>query len=156
MTEGVRKTVRLWLEAGRKIGFFLLLVAGSAAIGLIIAWPLWLFATTQREAYTIFALCCAVGGIVTAIVRAIVRNRKATRDPGRPGRTLLSVILAIVLVLVAVSGSYTGAVLLYRGLWNLAIPTLLVWVGLLWLLARARRALKPRKERPVPAENNSE
>ena len=156
MRDGLRRRLETGLEAVRKIGFFILLVAGSAAFGFAIAWPLWLFATSQRQAYTIFAFCLAGGGLAALAIRRFVRLRKSAHDPGKPRRTLLSVLLTILLTLVAVSGGYFAAVLIYRGLWILAVPAVVVWAGLLWAMAYARRASNRRKERRNPAENVSE
>jgi len=152
----VRKRLESWLEAARKIGFLILLLAGSAAFGFAIAWPLWLFATSQRQAYTIFAFCLAAGGLLALAVRRFIRRRGTPRDQGKPRRTILSVLLTILLTIVALAGGYLAAVLLYRGLWILAIPTLVVWAGLLWALGFARRASNRRKEPRIPAENRSE
>lgn len=69
--------LRAWGEAARKIGFLALLVAGSAAAGLVIAWPLWYFATSARTAYTAFALILAACGIIFAIIRSILKGRNA-------------------------------------------------------------------------------
>jgi CDP-diglyceride synthetase len=151
---GVQRTLESWLEAARKIGFPILLLAGSAALGFVIAWPLWFFATSQREAYTIFAFCCAGGAVTFLTVRGIIRRRDASRNPGAPRRTILSVLLTILLCITALAGGYLSAVLLYRGAWILALPAILVWCGLLWLLGLARRASKRRMERQKPAENN--
>jgi len=152
----VRRRLESWLEAVRKIGFFIVLVAGSACFGFAIAWPLWLFATTQRQAYTILAFCLAAGGLLALAVRRFIRLRKSARDPRKPRRTILSVVLAILLTIVAAAGGYVAAVLLYRGLWILAAPALVIWAGLLWALAYARRASNRHKERQNPAENVSE
>jgi hypothetical protein len=153
---GVQKTLEGWLEAARKIGFLILLLAGSAAFGFAIAWPLWLFATSQRQAYTIFAFCLAGGGALVLAVRGIARRRDTPRNPGAPRRTILSVLLTILLGMTALTGGYLAAVLLFRGLWILALPALLVWCALLWLLGLARRASKRRMERQKPAENKGE
>ena len=156
MKGAVKRRLEIWLEALRKIGFFILLVAGSACFGFVIAWPLWLFATTQRQAYTIFALCLAGGGVLALAVRRFIRVRGSARDPGRPRRTVLSVLLTILLTIVAVAGGYIAAVLLYRGLWILAAPSLVAWAALLWALAYARRVSNTHKARQNPAENISE
>ena len=156
MRGGVQKTLESWLEAARKIGFLILMLAGSAAFGFVVAWPLWLFATSQREAYTIFAICCAGGAVLFLTVRGIIRRRDASRNPGAPRHTFLSVLLTILLCVTALAGGYLSAVLLYRGAWILALPALLVWFGLLWLLGLARRASKRRMERQKPAENKGE
>ena len=78
------------------------------------------------------------------------------RDPGKPRRTVLSFILTLVLVGAVLAGGYIAAVMLSRGLWILAIPALILWAGLVWLLAFARRRSKTQKERPVHAENKGE
>jgi small-conductance mechanosensitive channel len=153
---GLQKRLESWLEALRKVGFLILLLAGSAVFGFAIAWPLWLFATSQRQAYTIFAFCVAGGGLLALAVRRFIRHRASARDPGRPRRTVLSVILTILLTIVALAGGYVAAVLLYRGMWILAVPALAVWVVLLWALGFARRASKRHKEGLNPAENGSE
>ena len=156
MRGAVKRRLESWVEAFKKIGFFILLVAGSACFGFAIAWPLWLFATSQRQAYTAFAFCLAGGGLVALAVRRFIRLRKTARDPGKPRRTILSVFLTILLTIIAVAGVYVAAVLLYRGLWILAAPELVVWAGLLWALAYARRASTRHNERANPAENVSE
>ena len=156
MKAGARQRLEKWLEAVRKVGFFVLLVAGSAAFGFAIAWPLWLFATSQRRAYTIFAFGLAGAGCVVLAVRRFIRVRRSARDPGRPRRRFLSVLATILLTGVALAGGYVDAVLFYRGLWILAIPALIVWAGLLWGLSAARRVTNRRKERHEPAENVGE
>jgi hypothetical protein len=150
------RTLSAWLDASRVAGFFILLVAGSAGLGFLIAWPLWAFATSERAAYTIFALCVAGGGLATLAARAIIRRRRLVRDPGKPRRTALSFVLTLVLVGAVLAGGYIAAVMLTRGLWILAIPVLILWAGLVWLLAFARRRSKTQKERPVHAENKGE
>lgn len=150
------RSLARWIEAARTLGFFLLLVAGSAALGLAIAWPLWLFATSQKRLFTLCLLCLLAAAILLLAVRAVVRRRHATRDPGRPGRTVLSVILGILLGMSVPVGAYVTAVLLFRGLWILAIPAVLIWLAFLWLLGFLRRAAKFRKQRAIPAENRGE
>jgi hypothetical protein len=151
----VRKTLARWLEVGRKIGFLVALVAASAALGFVISWPLWLFATSARRAYTITVLALAGAGIIFLVFRAIRRSRRATRDPGRPRRTPLSVILTFLMVVVGLAGAYLGAALLARGLLVIAAADIVVWAALLWVLGRARSAAKNPKVRTLPAENSS-
>lgn len=78
------------------------------------------------------------------------------RDPGKPRRTVLSLLLTLVLVGVVLAGAYIAAVMLSRGLWILAIPACVLWGGLVWLVAFTRRRAKTHKERPVHAENKGE
>lgn len=156
MKTAVRKTIARWFEAGRKIGFLLVLAAGSAALGFLIAWPLWLFATSARQAYTITVLGLAGAGIVFLVTRSMLRSRTATRDPGKPRRTFLSALLTVLMALIGFSGAYLAAVFLARGLWPLVAVDLAAWSLILWGLGRARSAAKNRKVRPVPAENGNE
>jgi hypothetical protein len=150
-----RRTLARWFEAGRRIGFLVVLVAGSAALGLLISWPLWFFATSARQAYTITVLVLAGAGIVFLVVRSVSRRRGAIRDPGRPRRTVLSALLTLLMVLVGFGGVYLGAAVLVRGLWVVGVADLAAWALLLWALGRARSAAKKPKVRSVPAENGS-
>jgi hypothetical protein len=153
---GFRKTLTRWVEAGRKVGFLLVLVAGSAALGFLISWPLWLFATSARTAYTITVLGLAGAGVIFLVVRSVQRSRTATRDPGTPRRTFISALMTVLMVLVGFGGAYLAAAFLVRGLWAFGAADLAAWGILLWLLGRARRAAKNRKVQAVPAENGSE
>jgi hypothetical protein len=150
------RSLARWTEAARTFGFFLLLVAGSAALGMAIAWPLWLFATSRKRLFTLCVLCLLAAVILLLAVRAVVRRRHARQDPGRPTRTVLSVILGILLGIAVPAGAYMTAVLLFRGLWILAVPAVPIWLALLWLLGFLRRKAKFRKQRAIPAENRGE
>ena len=156
MKGSFRRVLSAWLEAVRKAGFFILLVAGSAGLGFGIAWPLWAFATSERTAYTIFAFCLAGGGLAAFAARAIIRSRRVVRDSGKPRRTILSLLLTFILVGVVLAGGYVVAVMLSRGLWIMAIVVFVLWAALVWLVAFTRRRAKTQKERPVHAENKDE
>jgi hypothetical protein len=156
MRQGMHRALASWLDALRKIGYFFLLVAGSAGLGFVIAWPLWSFATGAREIYTITVLAILAAGIVFLIVRAIIRGRARPRDPGAPRRNALTVSLTVLIVILACAGAYAAAVLCARRMWILAVPSVLVWVGLLTLLAFLRRLARRRKEPLDPAENRGE
>jgi hypothetical protein len=145
-----------WIAAGRGVGFFLLLAGGSAALGFVIAWPLWLFATSERKAYTVFVLCLLGAGIVALIVRSAARRRRAARDRGGPRRTALSALITLVQVVFAVTGLWAEAVFVARGLWLFAVVGLLAWASIVWALGIGRRAAKRRKQAAVPAENKGE
>jgi hypothetical protein len=151
--ESFQKSLAAGLEGVRRAGFLLALVAGSAALGLLIAWPLWLFATSARQVYTITVLSLSGAGVVFLTVRAGQRRRKARHEAGKPRRSLLAVMLTAVMVAVAVAGAYLAAALVVRGLWVIGAAEVVLWVGLLWLIGRGRRAAKDRKVRTVPAEN---
>jgi hypothetical protein len=152
-----QKTFARWVEAGRTVGFFLLLVLGSAACGLAVAWPLWLFATTQRRGFTITVVVVAAAGLLTAVVRAILRRRRSRREAGSPLAAFLSVLLTVMLVVIVPSGAYVAAAMIFRGFpVAFTVIAIAAWVGLLWLLGRLRRRTKTRKKGAEPAENGSE
>jgi hypothetical protein len=138
----LRSVVHAWGEAVKKLGFFVLLVAGSAAAGVAIAWPLWYFATSARQAYTFFALALAAGGIVWSVVRSILKARRASPTGHR--RSVLSGFLAVLQALILLCGLYLSAVLFFHGIWIFAVPLLLASFGLPVLLGLARRALRGR------------
>lgn len=143
MSRALRSLLRRWAELAQKVGFFLLLVAGSAAVGVAIAWPLWYFATKARGAYTAFALILAAAGIVFLIVRAIFRARRAP-EPAGPRRSTLSALLAVLQALIFLCGLYLAAVLFFHGILIFAIPILLASLGALVLLGLARRSVMQR------------
>ena len=156
MNRALRGSLRGLVEAGRRIGLFLLLAGGSAALGFVIAWPLWLFATSQRKAYTVFVLCLIGAGIVTLVARGTMRRRRAARDGGGPLRAALSVFLTILQVVVVLAGIWAEAVFIARGLWLFAVIGFLAWACTVWALGMGRRAAKRRKQPAIPAENRDE
>lgn len=155
MKNNLRKTLARWLQAAGKIGFLLVLAAGSAALGFLISWPLWLFATSARQVYTVTVLALAGAGSVALIVRSALRSRAAARDPGKQRRTFLTALLTFLMVIVGFSGAYLAAAFLARGLWIIGAVDIAAWGLLLWALGRARNAAKSPKVRTVPAENGS-
>jgi membrane protein implicated in regulation of membrane protease activity len=158
---GIRRAMGPWIDAARGLGLALILVGGSAALGLIIAWPLWLLATHEGRIYTILVLALAGSGILFLIVRAALRRRNEPHDPGKARRTPLSLLLSVFIVFFACCGAYAESVLVFSGLWTYALLTLPVLACILWLLGLARRAVKARaakkrKEPRPPAENRDE
>jgi hypothetical protein len=156
VTNAFRRALGAGAEAGRRIGFVLLLAGGSAGLGLLISWPLWLFATTAKQAYTFTLLALAAAGTVFMVVRAAQRSRKAARDPARPPRPFLSALITVLMAVEGITGAYLAVVLLVRGIWIFGAAEIALWAALLWLMGRARAAARKRKARPVPAENGSE
>jgi hypothetical protein len=156
MKIGLRRIFSSWLDVLRKVGVFVLLVAGSAGLGLLIAWPLWLFATSSRRIYSIVVLSLLFAGLVFLVVRGILRRRSRMRDPGQPRRNALTFLITTLIVAVAITGAYAAAVLFSRRLWVLAVLTLLAWGGLLWFFGFLRRCARARKAPALPAENRGE
>jgi len=149
MSREIRSVVRSWGLLAQRLGLFLLLVAASAAVGAAIAWPLWLFATSARSAYTAFALILAACGIVSAVVRAALRRRRIPRDTTAPRRSGVSGFLGVLQALILLCGVYLACVLFFHGMWVFGVPLLLMCGVLLFLLGLARRALKPSSRRGI-------
>jgi hypothetical protein len=156
VNRGLRNSLQGPRDVGRGIALFLLLVGGSAALGFVIAWPLWLFATSARTAYTVFVLCLVGAGIVALVARNVARRRRAARDRGAPRRAALSVLVTIIQVVVVLAGLWAEAAFVVRGFWVMSVAGLLVWGAILWALGMARRAAKRRKQPAIPAENKGE
>ena len=142
MSAPVGSADRGWLDATRKVALFLALVIGSAALGVVIAWPLWRFATAARGAYTWFALAVAVAGIAVAAARAAARRRRLPRDPSRPSRPVLSGALSTLRAILLLAGVYTVLVFAVRAFWGLAGAAAVISAGLVWLLTLARRRVR--------------
>lgn len=142
MKEALQSLLRSWAQGARKVGFLVLLLVGSAAAGIAVAWPLWFFATSARRLYTACVLCLAAVGVVFVVIRAIVRARMTARDISRSRRSPLAWLAAVLQAAVFLGGLYIVAVLISHGLWLFAIPLLFVWLGLLVLLGLARRSGK--------------
>jgi hypothetical protein len=145
---------RGWLDRGRRAGFFLLLLALCVALGLLIALPLWLFATGEPRLYTIVALAVLAGGLLFLATRAVVRRRRASRDaPRRPG-SLLGGLLSTLATLVGIAGVYVAAALFVRGLWIIGAMAAAIAGLLAWALVSVRTAVRKAHKAPrVPAEN---
>jgi hypothetical protein len=145
--------VSRWVEAGRGIGFFLLLLAGTGLLGFCISWPLWMFSTREPGAYTLTVLSLAGACIVFLIARAFLRKHRAVEDLSKPRVTLVTALLTLLMVLVGITGAFAAIALLARRMWIWGMLDILVWVGILWLLGRARGFAKTRKAVSIPAEN---
>ena len=149
------RTVRGWLETGRSIGFILLLIAGTGLLGFCISWPLWFFATRTPGVYTATVLSLAGAGIAALIARRVLRRRSAD-GPSRHGAALLAAVISVFMGGVAIVGAFTAAALLARRMWLGGGIEVVLWVFLLWLLGKARRAAKTRKAPGFSAENRGE
>jgi hypothetical protein len=121
------------------VGFLLALLAASAAVGFAASYPLWLFSTSARAAYSWFVLAAAAAAVVFFSVRAAIR-RKARPGASRPRRTALSILLGVVWVLCLAAGVYVVVLLAARGLYLAAVPALAGLLLLLGWLAFGRRA----------------
>ena len=145
-----------WRERGRNAGFFLLLAALCVGLGLLIALPLWLFATREPRIYTGLALTLMAAGVLALVVRAAVRRSRRPREPAAPGHPVLAGILTTIATLLGIACLYSAAALLVRALWITAFLAVAAGALVVWLLVFLRSlARKPRKVPGTPAENRS-
>jgi small-conductance mechanosensitive channel len=120
------------------------IVAGSAALALAIALPLWYAATRHSAAYSIAVIAFLAAGGGFLAVRSARRARRAPRDPSRPRRTPLW-FLGGALELLALAGGLYGALFLaFRGMWAFAIPAIALWLLLLGWVGWRRSAGRAR------------
>ncbi len=142
--------VSAWVGRGRAAGLLLLIVGLCAGLGILIALPLWLFATREPGIYTVFALALLAGVLVLLVVRAVIRRSRLSRDPARARAPLVARLLSAVITLLSLAGLYVAAVLFARKLWIVGAVEVVVAGLLLWLLGAARRAARrPRREPKV-------
>jgi small-conductance mechanosensitive channel len=133
-----------WISLARRAGFFLFIAAGSAALALAIALPLWYASTRRPAAYSIAVIALLITAGVFSAVRSAVRARSLPRDPSRPRRTLGSVLLAVLGIISLAGGLYGALFLALRGMWAFAVPAIAIWLVLLGLAGSRRSAGKAR------------
>jgi len=142
------RVLRGYREIGSRLGFFLLLVALSAALGAGVALPLWLFATASPRAYT------AAVGVAAVVLLAVFAARRIAR-PGIswPGafRRLLTILLAVAKGILLAASLYLSALLAVR---RLVLPAAIAalaslaigaWIGYGVRDGRSRRAAPSRR-----------
>ena len=78
------RVLRRLVEAGRGLGFFIALVAGTALFGLAISLPLWLFATRATRVFTVTALAAIGALVVWRVARRIARGARGGEDSRKP------------------------------------------------------------------------
>jgi hypothetical protein len=106
-----REVLLGYLRVLRRVGLLLLLVVAAGAAGLLVTWPLWLFATRHRQGYTLFI--AALLGLLLLLLLAF-RLRRSIRECGgfaplvrlrwlpAAGRMLIGLLLLGLLYLVLV------------------------------------------------------
>jgi hypothetical protein len=142
--ELLRTVVRGYRNVFRGLGTFLAGAAVLVAVGVIVVYPLWLFAARSPEAFTAIVLAAVAIGIVAAIARWFVREARQASDglitPLRKAGSVLLRVLAVALFLV---GVYIAALLLQVNRIGLAAALgflLLAVLGLLFSGAGDRRS----------------
>jgi hypothetical protein len=106
------RILRGWREIGSRAGFLALLVVLSAALGALVALPLWLFATARPAAYTVTALAAAGAAVVAAVARRAARRGTGWR---RAGAASLAAALAVAKAALLVGGLAAGVAFAARG-----------------------------------------
>lgn len=144
MRDILARALKGWLALGRRTGFLLAIVAGSAALAAIIALPLWYAATAEPAAYSITALALLAGAAVALIVRSRLRARRVPRDPSRPRRTFGTALRSAGIVLFLAAGLYGVIFLALRGIWAGAIPAAAAWLLLVGWAGFGRQPGRPR------------
>lgn len=126
------RVLRGYRETGSRAGFLALLVAVSAALGALVALPLWLFATARPAAYTAFVLAAAGAGTLISVVR---RASRSGMGWPRAGAKALAVLLGVVKTALLLAGLYAAAAFAARGqalpatAGGLAFLAALAWIG---------------------------
>jgi hypothetical protein len=142
-----------WTARLRGAAFFILVIALCAGLGLLVALPLWLFATREPRIYTMVVLGLLGAGLVFLVVRAI--SRRAGSEERARRTPLMARLLSVLIALVSLAGLYSVAVLFSRRLWVLGGSSLVVFGFLLWPLASLRGALRKRRKPAADTAENS-
>lgn len=123
---------RGYREIGSRAGFLGLLVVLSAALGALIALPLWLFATSSPREYTAAVLAAAAAAAVTAVTRRVIRSGIGWP---RLAAKALAVLLGIAKAVLLLAGLYAAAAFAARGRFvpaaagALAFLAAAAWIG---------------------------
>ena len=141
-TAWLSRVLRGYREIGARTGFLVLLVVLSAALGALIALPLWLFATTSPRAYTAAVLAAAAAAAGAAI------DRRALRDGiswPRAAAKALAVLLGLVKAVLLLAGLYAAAAFAARRLFLPAAAGALVFLAAAAWIGCGVHAGMPRK-----------
>ncbi len=141
MSGAFGRILRGYLGVLRGLGFFIALLAASAGIGLLVAWPLWKFATSSRTAYSWFALAAAAAVIVLLMVQSARRRRTVPAGPlsRRRRHPLVRALFGLVWTLALLAGFTVVLLLAARGLYLAAVPVLAALLLLAGYIAFGRR-----------------
>ncbi len=135
------RILRGYLGVLRGLGFFIALLAASAGMGFLVAWPLWKFATSSRTGYSWFALAAVAAAIVLLVVRSALRRGAVPAGPPsrRKRHPLVRAALGLVWTLALLAGFSVVLLLAARGLYIAAVPALAALLLLAGYLAFGRK-----------------
>jgi hypothetical protein len=100
------RVMRGYRRIGSRIGLFVLLAVLSAALGALIAFPLWLAATAAPRIYTITVLAAAAAAVVAAAIRRVLRTGIGWH---RAAAKALSILLGLAKAVLLLAGIYAAA-----------------------------------------------
>ncbi|OHD70223.1 MAG: hypothetical protein A2177_08725 [Spirochaetes bacterium RBG_13_68_11] len=140
------RVLRGYREIGARAGFLALLVVLSAALGALVALPLWLFATASPPAYTAAVLAAAAVAAGAAVIRRILRTGVSWP---RAAAKALAVLLALAKVVLLLAGLYAAAAFTARRLYLPAAAGGLVFLAAAaWIGYGVRSSAPNRREAP--------
>jgi hypothetical protein len=126
------RVLRGYREIGSRAGFLALLVVLSAALGALVALPLWLFATASPRAYTAAVLAAAAAAAGAAGVRRLLRTGIGWP---RAAAKALAVLLILAKIILLLAGLYAAAAFAARRLYlpaaagGLVFLAAAAWIG---------------------------
>lgn len=140
------RVLRGYREIGSRAGFLGLLVLLSAALGAVIALPLWLFATSRPREYTAAVLAAAAAAVVTAVIRRVLRSGISWP---RIAAKVLAILLGIGKTALLLAGLYAAAAFAARGrIVPAAAGALAFLAAAAWIGWGVRSSTQNRREAP--------
>lgn len=136
------RVLRGYREIGSRAGFLALLVVLSAALGALVALPLWLFATTNPRAYTAAVLAAAVAAAGATVIRRILRTGISWP---RAAAKALAILLGLAKTILLLAGLYAAAAFSARRLYLPAAAAGLVFLAAAAWIGHGVRAGTPPK-----------
>jgi Mn2+/Fe2+ NRAMP family transporter len=135
----LKRVLKGYVGLFKAVGFLAALIAASAVLGFLAAWPLWMFATTNRVAYSIFSAAVLAAGVVFLVVRAALRGRSTARPAHgeRRRRPLVTALVIAAWIVLFAAGLYAILLFLSRGSYLIVIPVAVILLVLLGYLAFA-------------------
>ena len=112
-----------------KLAVFILFIGAVGAVSLLVALPLWYFASSNTQGFSIFALTLLCGLGLFGIIRKSVSSRSEQPRGRRLFRNALKFILGIAFLI----GLYGIVLLFSRNMTGWAIPAVIAFVLLFGL-----------------------
>jgi hypothetical protein len=136
------RVFRGYREIGSRAGFLGLLVVLSAALGALIALPLWLFATSAPRVYSLAVLAAAAAAALTAAVRRVLRSGISWP---RAAEKALAILLGIAKAALLLAGLYAAAAFAAQRRYAPAAAGIIVFLAAAAWIGWGMHAGTPRK-----------